>query len=171
MPYKAPWTLEGRSAVLPAKAPALLAAEPPPDRADFIGLSIELTGFDEVELLGTGAADLYHPWLLRELPEVLDELLAAWRETREDPDREAAMRKILSDPKLGPLARALTALWYTATWTQLPADWWKRYGGGSENVNQVFGAAYPEGLVWKAANLHPTAAKPTGFGTWAFPPP
>ena len=41
-----------------------------------------------------------------------------------------------------------------------------KYGG----INQTFGPAYPEGLVWKTSNIHPGGAKPTGYGTWAFPP-
>jgi hypothetical protein len=167
MPYKAPWTLSGETALVP---PAI-DVEPHPGRDAFIALSVRLTGFAEIELAGTGVAGLYLGWLALSFPDVLPELLAAWEKIADDPDVDAALRRdILADPKLGPFARAILGLWYTATWNALPAAWSKAYGHHRGDVNQVFGAAYPEGLVWKAAHLHPTAAKPTGFGTWSFPP-
>jgi hypothetical protein len=137
----------------------------------FLAFSATLTGFDEVELLGTGTDQLYMAWLARAFPDVLPELLAAWAAVARDPDREAALRrKILADPKLGPFARGVLVLWYTATWNQLPSAWSRAYGKHAEDVNQTFGPAYAEGLMWKAANLHPSGAKPTGFGTWAIAP-
>jgi hypothetical protein len=157
-------------AASPATAPA-----PAEHRDDFISLSAELTGFSEVELLGTGNGDLYLGWLARSFPDVLPELLAAWRTvvSHYPPgEREAALRgAILDDPKLGPFARAVLALWYAATWTPLGADWSKAYGEHAEDVGRAFGAAYPEGLMWRArVGAPPEATKPTGFGTWAFPP-
>jgi hypothetical protein len=170
VPYKAPWARTGR-AVTRASLP-LAPAPPPAEAADFVGLSVELTGFDEAELLGTGSTDIYYGYLAGTFPDVLAELLAAWRRIAILPpdEREAAVRReILADPKLGPFARAVLVLWYTATWNALPAEWSQAYGYHGD-ANQTFGPAYPEGLVWKAAHLHPGGAKPTGFGTWAFEP-
>jgi hypothetical protein len=102
---------------------------------------------------------------------VLEELLAKWPTVARARDRDAALRReILADPKLGPFARAILALWYTATWNQLPASWSKAYGRHAEDVNQGFASSYPEGLMWGAGGLHPQGAKPTGFGSWARPP-
>src|ERR687888_1259393 len=169
MPYKAPWARTGEAAT--RRALPLAPAAPPSEAADFVGLSVELTGFDEAELVGTGATDIYHRYLAHAFPDVLPELLAAWRAIAHLPDREAAVRReILADPKLGPFARAVLVLWYTATWNALPAEWSQAYGQHPEDVNRTFGPAYPEGLAWKTANLHPGGAKPTGFGTWAFRP-
>jgi hypothetical protein len=146
-------------------------AAPPAEAADFLGLSVELTGFAEVELVGTGATEIYRGFLAEAFPDVLPELLDAWRAIAHLPDREAAVRrKILADPKLGPFARAVIVLWYTATWFKLPADWSEAYGQHPDDVNQTFGPAYPEGLVWKTASIHPGGAKPTGFATWALEP-
>lgn len=78
---------------------------------EFLAFSATLTGFDEVELLGTGTDQLHLAWLSRAFPDVLPELLAAWVGVARDPDREAALRrKILADPKLGPFARAVLVL-------------------------------------------------------------
>jgi hypothetical protein len=137
----------------------------------FLSFSATLTGFDELELQGAGTADLYVAWLAHSFPDVMGELLAAWAVVARDPDRELALeRKILADPKLGPFARRVLVLWYTASWNALPASWSKAYGQHAEDVDQTFGPAYAEGLMWKAANVHPSGAKPTGFGTWALTP-
>jgi hypothetical protein len=138
---------------------------------EFLAFSATLTGFDELELQGAGTGDLYLSWLTHTFPDVVPELLAAWAASAREPDRELALeRRILAHPMLGPFARRVLVLWYTATWNALPAAWTKAYGKHSEDVNQTFGPAYPEGLMWKAANLHPSGAKPTGFGTWALAP-
>jgi hypothetical protein len=172
VPYKAPPARTGAtvSRSLPAALPAAPVA-PPAEAADFLGLSVELTGFKEVELRATGAAEIYLGFLTQAFPDVLPALLAAWRAIAHLPDREAAVRrKILADPKLGPFGRAVIVLWYTATWNKLPAEWSEAYGQHPEDVTQAFGRAYPEGLVWKTADIHPGGAKPTGYGTWALPP-
>jgi hypothetical protein len=138
---------------------------------------VALTGFDQQELLGTGAGHTYLAWLLRAFPDVTRELLAVWRAVEADyppAEREAGLRKrVLDDAKLGPFARGVTYLWYTATWNieVVGPEWSEVYGQSPENVSRSFGTVYPEGLVWKAAiGSHPGGAKPTGYGTWAFRP-
>lgn len=158
----------------PAQAASPATAEPPEEHvAGFYSLSVQLTGFDEVELLGTGVGHLYLDWLYEVFPDVTRDLLAAWETIeREHPpgEREAATRgSILDDPELGPFARSVIVLWYAATWK--PPAWAGLPAVHPENVDRAFGAAYPEGLMWRAAvGAHPTGAKPTGFGTWAFAP-
>lgn len=153
------------AADLPPQALRLATAAPPPDLLDgFYSLSVTLTGFSDVELRGTGVGDAYLAWLSLEYAAELDELMQAWSAIlRDDPPdrREAALKTaILGDPALGPFARAVLGLWYTATWTPPKSD-----------SPHVFGDAYPEGLMWHAAvGAHPGGAKPTGFGTWAFAP-
>lgn len=141
--------------------------------SDFYSLSAELTGFDEVELLATGVGDLYLDWLMQAFADVLPELLEAWREVESSysPGErgDGLSTSILDHPVLGPLARSVLVLWYTATWS--PPQWWWISPEHPGNVNLAFGDAYPEGLMWRAAiGAHPIAAKPTGFGTWAFRP-
>jgi hypothetical protein len=158
----------------PTESSSPASAEPPEEHVDeFYAMSAHLTGFDEVDLLATGAGNMYLQWLHRVFPDSVHELLAAWSAVArelEPGDRDAALREqILDDAKLGSFARAIVSLWYTATWT--PPAWPPVYGPSPENVDRAFGSAYADGLMWQAAiGAHPGGAKPTGFGTWAFPP-
>jgi hypothetical protein len=161
----------------PEAADPAVAAPPEEHRNSFYALSVALTGFDRQELLGTGAGHVYLAWLLRAFGDLTADLLKAWHEVEagSPPDeREAHLReRVLGDPKLGPFARGVIYLWYTATWSTeiVGAEWSKAYGLSPENQNRAFGTAYPEGLMWKVSSgPHPGGAKPTGFGTWAFAP-
>lgn len=180
MSYKVPRLgTNADTALPPAAAPPFEAASPataaPPAEhvGDFYSLSVALTGFDEVELLRTGVGHLYLTWLMRVFPDVMPELLTAWRDIERDvspAERPVALRQtILGDAVLGPFARSVIVLWYTATWR--PPAGAPTGAENPENVNRSFGVAYPEGLMWRAAiGAHPGGAKPTGFGTWAFAP-
>jgi hypothetical protein len=133
------------------------------ERSTFLTLSAELTGYDVVELEGTGVADLYLAYLHANAAEPTARLLGAWHaiEAGTAPvDREAALRRdVMADAELGPFARALLALWYTAQWASPDST-------KVESLPQ----AWPEGLAWRAGGTHPTAAKPGGFASWAAPP-
>lgn len=108
-----------------------------------------LTGFDEQALLGTGAGHMYLAWLMRAFPDVTPELLEAWRAVEADyppGQREAGLReRVLGDAKLGPFARGVTFLWYTATWNTdvVGPDWSKAYGQSPENQSRAFGPPIP----------------------------
>lgn len=160
----------------PPEAASLATSAPPKELVeDFYSLSVELTGFDELELRGAGVGDMYLEWLERELPDALRDLLAAWRgvvSAHAPSEREAGLRRsVLAHARLGPFARAVLVLWYTASW--VPPDWpWTPADQHMPpDVNRSFGTAYPEALLWRASvGGHPGGAKPTGFGTWAFEP-
>jgi hypothetical protein len=191
MTYKVPHAvahaLRHGASVAPARPPVTAArkGEPPAEsrtsflsylplsRAPFLSLSAELSGFSELELEATGVIDVYLGFLLDVFLDVTAELLSGWERivARFPPsDRLDALRdEVLADPKLGPFTRGVLALWYTATWTPMGADWSRAYGDHSETL-RVFGEAYPEGLTWRAGGLHPQGAKPTGFGSWALRP-
>ncbi len=140
----------------------------------FSSLSSALTGFTLQELAGTGSAPEYRGWLEANFGAIFAELLELWREIEDqsvDPGgREKALRRdVLTDPRLGPFARNLALLWYTAVWSALPLEWSGIYG--QRRIHErVFANAYPEALVWKAAGTHPIGANPPGFGSWALPP-
>ncbi len=95
-------------------------------------LSTALTGFNAMELLGTGVAAEVFNTLDVVLPTgVLDELVAAAAPVSgSGPSLSAAdlrvVTAILDDPKLGDVARSLIVLWYTGRWTALP-DVWRAY--------------------------------------------
>src|ERR1700712_1872688 len=61
----------------PAQAASPATAQPPQEHVPgFYSLSVQLTGFDEVELLGTGVGHLYLDWLYEVFPDVTRDLLA-----------------------------------------------------------------------------------------------
>jgi hypothetical protein len=138
----------------------------------FLGLSVLLTGFSRIELLGTGIAADYLCTLEATLPTgVCDQLLSAWDARPTDSDAEAIADQILNDPKLGPVAQNLILLWYCGTWTALPEAWRSAYGAAPLDVNRVVSAeAYQAGLQWIAAGAHAPGSRQQGFAAWSMPP-
>lgn len=139
----------------------------------FLELSAVLTGFTTFRLRGTGQAEAY----LATLHEVVGEatvtaLLAAWRSVAVEAEVDRALRlDILSDERLGPVARNLIKLWYVGTWNALPADWREAYAATDRDRTFVVSPeAYTEGLLWPAIGANPSGAKPLGYGMWATPP-
>jgi hypothetical protein len=144
----------------------------------FLRLSAALTGFSRIDLLGTGLARSHLDTLVEIVGTALaGELLLAGDTILEDsgfddPKVVAALAKrIVGDPKFGPLAKNLIRLWYIGTWAQLPQEWSDKFGAPAGDRTRVVSAnAYREGLVWRAIGTHPPGAKHPGFGTWASPP-
>ena len=144
----------------------------------FLTLSVTLTGFDAVELWGTGMVQTYYtlvPAIVGE--EVFGDLLTRWRTiVGESAGQQRRIDRLvtttmLDDPSLGPVARNLAALWYTGVWNQLPRAWRNVHGASARDVTYVVSPrAYEEALVWKAIFSHPPAAKQPGFASWALRP-
>jgi hypothetical protein len=145
---------------------------------DFLAFSAVLTGFSPYRLRGTGQVKPF--WsTLNDIAgtAIARELLSAFRSVADEAGAdEAALERslrlrILSDAKLGPLARNLIKLWYVGTWYELPREWRETYGGSENDRTFVVSAsAYVEGLLWPAIGANPSGAKPLGYGTWADPP-
>jgi hypothetical protein len=163
------------------RADLLLTAPPPPapPAPEHVGtrfgqLSATLTGFSEVELAETGSGARYASWLHESFPDVLSELLATWSEISQSspPDQwqSRLVATVLPDPRLGPFARAVTHLWYTATWTQMPAEWRAEFGARDSDQVRVFGTAYLAALAWRAGGIHPQGGRATGYASWSLPP-
>ncbi|NTJ44317.1 hypothetical protein G6L28_17110 [Agrobacterium larrymoorei] len=146
------------------------------NRSDaFLSLSSALTAFSEFHLLGTGLVNRY----LQTLDDVVgvdisDRLLDAYTAIPEGDEtrRLHALRvTIMGDELLGDVARALTKLWYSGTWFELPSSWTERFGPMPNDTTFVVSPdAYVEGLLWKAIGAHPAGAKAPGYGSWAYPP-
>jgi len=144
----------------------------------FIAVSAALTGFDAVELTGTGMTALYLETIEQWVgPTIAAELFAFGTDPL--PDDYVVRTRILADPRLGPVARNVIELWYNATWSPLPVAWYQANAAAIPNLPDlanlpaayiVSPEAYVESLVWTAANTHPMGAKQPGFGTWADPP-
>jgi hypothetical protein len=145
---------------------------------DFLALSVALTGYTKFRLRGTGQADLYFSTLTDVAGEaIVDELLGAFRGVRDSAREDAArferlMRiEILSDEKLGPIARNVIKLWYIGTWYQLPPEWRERFGASARDRTFVPSpAAFTEGLLWPTIGANPSGAKAPGYAIWTGPP-
>ena len=146
--------------------------------ARFLALSAVLTGFQKVDLLGTG---LVQPYCAEVTGIIGDEIsgelftlateIIGRHEKNEAALETAIRREILASPKLGPVARNIIKLWYLGTWNQMPADWRSQYGASLRDVDHIISAlSYEESLVWRAMGSNPQGAKQPGFGTWSLPP-
>jgi len=147
-------------------------------RAGFLALSSALTGFSAFRLEGTGQTEAYLTTMSNIVGEAtVDALVTVHRRVVEATGGEAAelerglRRELLSDAKLGPVARNLVKLWYVGTWYELPAAWREAFGASPRDRTFVVSPeAYTEGLLWPAVGANPSGAKPLGYGTWAKPP-
>jgi hypothetical protein len=145
---------------------------------DFLALSAVLTGYSRFRLLGTGVAELYLSTVTDVVgSSTVKELLGAFARARngagsDDAALERLLRaEILSDEKLGPIARNVIKLWFVGTWYQLPPEWRDAFGTHDKDATFVASpTAYTEGLLWPTIDANPSGAKGPGYGTWAYPP-
>ena len=150
--------------------------EPAQDSLElFLSLSASLTGFDRVDLLGTGLAQEYYQQVVSAVGETISQGL--WAVVQKLPARannaqDTAIRKdVLSSPKFGPIARNIIQLWYSGQWNGLPQAWRNQYGVNPSDVTHITStAAYQQGLIWKTMSSHPDGAKQPGFGSWSLKP-
>jgi hypothetical protein len=137
------------------------------DLSSFFAMSAELTGFSEFELQATGVGEAYYQKLVDMVGlDTLDELYSAFA--------EQAIDDILTQPRLGPLAKNIIKMWYTGSWYPMPPSWRVRNNvlpeKQAQGASPVSGEAYQEGLVWRALDAHPMGARPQGYGAWSQPP-
>jgi len=145
---------------------------------EFLSLSVVLTGYPQFRLLGTGQTQLYFSTVTDVVGEkTVNELLGTFVNVRkaaggDETKMESLIRsEILSDEKIGPIARNLIKLWYVGVWYQLPREWRDAYGTREKDINFVPSpASYAEGLLWPTIDANPSGAKGPGYGTWALPP-
>ncbi len=141
----------------------------------FVRLSALLTGFNRVELFGTGMVQPYYQLLLRIGGEHgFGALLSEGAEVlalKGKAQHKRIEKQLLADPTIGPLARNLITLWYLGLWNQLPLAWRNVHGAHADDVTHYPSAeSYTQGLVWQAMHVHPQGAKQPGFGSWSLKP-
>lgn len=144
----------------------------------FLAISAVLTGYDRVDLLGTGLADEYYRQVVAVVGEKISrELWAIGTKIiheygGDEAGLEAAIRReVLASTKFGPVARNIIQLWYWGSWLELPQAWRSRYGTSPADVTHFTSAeAYKQGLIWDAMGTHPQGAKQPGFGSWSLLP-
>jgi hypothetical protein len=142
------------------------------DLSRFLDLSVELTCFTRYELLGTGQADTYLKRAEKAAGPAFNKLLERFAALPQGAGRDTALRRdILGDEEIGPVARAITKLWYIGIWYEMPRAWTEKYGAREANKTEMVSpAAYAEGLLWTAIGAHPPGAKAQGYASWIGPP-
>jgi hypothetical protein len=124
----------------------------------FLTISTYLTGYNEVELLGTGMLETYFNVFLEKFsPETLDyfftEVDEILLESADDEDKinAAIAARLIPDSAYDGIAKNIILVWYTGNW-------------GSDVISSQ---SYQQGLMWDAAEAHPPGAKQPGYGSWA----
>lgn len=148
------------------------------DLNDFLSLSEELTAFSIFQLQGTGVADEHFKTVTNIVgKDTVNELLQAFYEIKHKTEKNSDLRAkylrsdILSDTKLGPVARNIIKLWFIGTWYQLPSSWRENFGISEQDTTFIPSpTAYVEGLLWPTIGAHPPGAKAPGYGTWTKAP-
>jgi hypothetical protein len=132
----------------------------------FLSLSAHLTGFRQVELVATGMVKHYYEFLVANVEN--EDLLRIWAIAARLDKLEASNNHVslkaeilcmLTDQRLGPIAKNITRVWYTGAWRKDPSD--------ASSRMFVSAQAYQESLQWKVAHTHPPGAKQPGFGSWS----
>ena len=127
----------------------------------FLAISVHLTGYDEMELLGTGMLESYFNVMMNQMSvDVVESFLSAsaniLQRNKGDIKKINAdiAGQLMSDSCYDGLAKNIITMWYMGNWM-------------SEMVSSQ---AYIQGLIWNAAESHPPGAKQPGYGSWHHPP-
>lgn len=127
------------------------------DTAVFLEISVHLTGYNEMELLGTGMSDSYFNVVMnKNSVAVVESFLAASEDIlqRNKGDlkkiNEEILSKLMPDAFYDGLAQNIITMWYMGNWMN----------------EMVSPQSYTQGLIWNAADSHPPGAKQPGYGSW-----
>lgn len=139
----------------------------------FLKISTWLTGFDEVELLGTGMLDIYYQTIITKntascIKHFFDAVSTVLHEGEGDADKTNTLIASLLFPIAcyNNMAQNIINMWYLGAW--MPD-----VNAPNANIAQVRNItpnAYVQSLVWPAALTHPPGAKQPGYGSWTTPP-
>jgi hypothetical protein len=138
-------------------------------QALFLTISARLTGFESVELEGTGMTQIYFDTLSSNTaPDVLSlffKEVASILALEEDSVIDAAIRsRLMPNSSYEGTAKAIILMWYTGQ------SYIGMVNSASPNPAQISGNSYVQGLMWDVAEAHPPGAKQPGYGSWAEPP-
>ncbi len=130
----------------------------------FLRISTYLTGFNEVELQGTGMVQTYYDVVQKKMGQ---ETLTCFYEAidgifqqnkTEAQINEAIAAQLIPDAAYNGLAKKMITMWYEGNWIEDAATF---------NAEVISAESYIQGLMWEAAETHPPGAKQPGFGSWA----
>jgi hypothetical protein len=128
------------------------------NKETFLTISVLLTGFDEMELLGTGMLDTYFNVAMNRNSHkdvtsffaAVDKILAG----NKDEINDQISLELMPQAYFAGMTQNIITMWYMGSW-----------------MNDIINpASYTQGLIWKAADTHPPGAKQPGFGSWETAP-
>lgn len=127
----------------------------------FLDISVCLTGFSEMELLGTGMLETYYNVMMNKNNIAVVEafltasakILAKNKNSEEDLKKEI-LNNLMPDSLYSGLAQNIITMWYLGSW-----------------LNEIISPqSYVQGMVWGIAKAHPPGAKQPGFASWSMLP-
>jgi len=127
----------------------------------FLDISVFLTGFNKMELLGTGMLETYFNVVMNMNNVVLVQSFLAESEkilTKNQGNAEKInneiLHKLMPDSLYNGLAKNIITMWYMGNW-----------------MNTVISPqSYVQGLIWGVAETHPPGAKQPGYASWSTAP-
>jgi len=127
----------------------------------FLDISVFLTGFNKMELLGTGMLETYfnvvmnmnNVALVESFLAESEKILAKNQGNTEKINNEI-LHKLMPDSLYNGLAKNIITMWYMGNW-----------------MNTVISPqSYVQGLIWGVAETHPPGAKQPGYASWSTAP-
>jgi hypothetical protein len=126
----------------------------------FLEISVYLTGFSKLELLGTGMLETYFNVMMNQNSIATAEGFLAESAgilKRNDGNTEKInadiLSKLMPDSLFNGLAKNIITMWYMGNWD-----------------NVINPQTYVQGLIWSTASTHPPGAKQPGYGSWHAAP-
>src|SRR5215831_13849236 len=127
----------------------------------FLQISVCLTGFTEIELLGTGMLENYFNVMLNKnniatVDSFLTESEKILKENNSDAGKlnQEILNRLMPDSMYNGLAKNIITMWYMGNW-----------------INDIISPqSYVQGLIWSTAQTHPPGAKQPGYGSWSTAP-
>jgi hypothetical protein len=132
----------------------------PDGKETFLDISTHLTGFEAIDLQGTGMVEVYYNYMVEMEPQNSQYFLKKAREImdhnrdNEENLNEAIAAQLIPNNYFNGIAKKVIIMWYLGNWES----------------NVISPESYVAGLVWPAADTKPYGAKQPGFGSWAQPP-
>lgn len=139
----------------------------------FLYISVFLTGFERVELEGTGMTDQYFNTICQEsnaenLENFFAEVAAITLQAQGSEEKLLALiaSNLIPNSSYQGLAKNIIYMWYTGQWEPTVNN----PNANLQQVRNISANAYIQGLMWPAAQTHPPGAKQPGYGSWAHMP-
>ena len=136
----------------------------------FLAISAWLTGYEPVELQGTGMVQTYYSTLRENITAIdLDAFFAesdfilAKAQTDVDAAKVRTASHLMQNSSFNSLGKQIILMWYIGQWFADPS-------GDPNNSVQINAQSYVEALMWPTVDTHPPGAKEPGFGSWAVKP-